>query len=601
MRTHTSQFKEEIKQYGRQFSDTIYYNNATYNGDHIFNVNYSVDPTFCNSIIKTLRIDTDISLNVGDTLDYGISLENTTDEIRYNNFIVNKIEEQKDKKSNLVTCYDNMIKTMKDYETPKVNGVAITFPITIRNYINAICNHLGLTFKNANDTFTNYDKQVTSEHYVDTDGNSLGYTFRDVLDDLSECVGGFICCDNNGDIEIKYIDNTAPLGTIYGNTTQEGTPTPNPYFPQPINVVTGGNNITINNGENLFDINWLGGEGITIENGVLTATIGTLRTKYGYNGSYIPNTNYGSQITISMNAYTDGNEGTSGNGLRLYVTYTDGTQNGITYTNNITTDTNKTFTSNASKQIKNIFFTYGSFPENIWHISKIMITYGNEVKPYKEYVGKTYEINLGINLAYTGWASDFVTRINDTSKADIVEDNNRTCLKFNANAGYQEYDTKYMFKTNWEEKTRYTFSMDFKGVNKYSNMKIEYTDGTTSNIPNPLVADTWEHVTFTTTANKTIKYLRANWSSGYTYIDLNTFQVEKGEIETSYSPYKTPIELNKIGTYQDTIFKSSGKNLFDKSSTPFFAGDTISRFTETETGIKYTPTSNKSNIFVSYE
>ena len=98
MRTHTSQFKEEIKQYGRQFTDTIYYNNTTYDGEHIFNVNYSVDTTLCKSVMQTLTIDTDVSVSVGDTLDYGISLENTTDEIRFNGFIVNKIEEQKDKK-----------------------------------------------------------------------------------------------------------------------------------------------------------------------------------------------------------------------------------------------------------------------------------------------------------------------------------------------------------------------------------------------------------------------------------------------------------------------------------------------------------------------
>lgn len=33
---------------------------------------------------------------------------------------------------------------------------------------------------------------------------------------------------------------------------------------------------------------------------------------------------------------------------------------------------------------------------------------------------------------------------------------------------------------------------------------------------------------------------------------------------TDFSPYFTPIELNKIGTYQDFIRKGTGKNLFDK-------------------------------------
>jgi hypothetical protein len=43
-------------------------------------------------------------------------------------------------------------------------------------------------------------------------------------------------------------------------------------------------------------------------------------------------------------------------------------------------------------------------------------------------------------------------------------------------------------------------------------------------------------------------------------------QLEKGSQATSYSPYFEPIELNKIGDYQDSIKKSTGKNLFDKDN-----------------------------------
>lgn len=204
MRTHTQDFKTKIKDYGRQFNDTIYYNNNTYDGERINSVNYSVDTSLMRSVMQTLKIDTDLPLTKGDTIDYGISLEGVTgSEIRFNNFIVDKVEDQKDKNSKLVTCYDNMIKTMVDYTPP-----GVTYPVTIRNYINAICTHLGITFKNASSTFTNYNKQIASEHYVDTDGNSLGYTFRDVLDDLAEATGSFICIDNTGKLEIRSVTNT---------------------------------------------------------------------------------------------------------------------------------------------------------------------------------------------------------------------------------------------------------------------------------------------------------------------------------------------------------------------------------------------------------
>ena len=48
--------------------------------------------------------------------------------------------------------------------------------------------------------------------------------------------------------------------------------------------------------------------------------------------------------------------------------------------------------------------------------------------------------------------------------------------------------------------------------------------------------------------------------------DKNKMQIEKGSTSTSYSEYFTPIELNKIDTYEDSIKKSTGKNLFDKNA-----------------------------------
>ena len=119
-------------------------------------------------------------------------------------FVVYKVEKQEDTQSYKITCYDKMLYSMKDYES-----LNITYPITVRNYINAICNKLGLTFKNINDTFANYDKQIPKELYLDTDGKSLDYTFRDVLDDLAEVTASTICInEDDGKLEIRYINNT---------------------------------------------------------------------------------------------------------------------------------------------------------------------------------------------------------------------------------------------------------------------------------------------------------------------------------------------------------------------------------------------------------
>ena len=206
MRAHTNNFKNAIKEYGRQLYTYVYTystiihhlsgdgSNSLY-ADEINSIKYSYDCDLLKSRMQTLVIDSKVEIPIGTKLRYdiGLIINNSTEYIYYGDFYVKKIEQEKDKKSWKVTCYDKMIETMVDYTTPIVNGSAITYPITIRDYLSAICTHLGISTINVSgSTFTNYNKEVKSEHYLDTDGNSLGYTFRDVLDDLAEATGSFI-------------------------------------------------------------------------------------------------------------------------------------------------------------------------------------------------------------------------------------------------------------------------------------------------------------------------------------------------------------------------------------------------------------------------
>ena len=66
---------------------------------------------------------------------------------------------------------------MKEYKNLQ-NG---TFPMTIREYLTNLCLDIGLIFKNANDIFANYDKVIQSDLYA-----NLGYTYRDIFDELSQ-------------------------------------------------------------------------------------------------------------------------------------------------------------------------------------------------------------------------------------------------------------------------------------------------------------------------------------------------------------------------------------------------------------------------------
>ena len=126
----------------------------------------------------------------------------------FGNYIVKDIERKEDKESYLIKCYDKLLYSMKEYE-----NMNITYPITIRDYINTICNHLGLTFANASGTFANYNKQIPAELYLtynqeEQKWESLGYTFRDVLDELAQVTASTICINENDELEIRYIRET---------------------------------------------------------------------------------------------------------------------------------------------------------------------------------------------------------------------------------------------------------------------------------------------------------------------------------------------------------------------------------------------------------
>ena len=250
MRAHNNDFKNEIKNYGRQFTDRIWWYGISQveelTDNEITYINYNVNTSLFKSVMQELTFETTYNGNIGIPIYYDCELEGVTGSpIQFKKFNQVKKEERKDTKSYRYTCYDNMIKTMKDYETflnatsdntfttdknyyyydnneskykrytsdrtgnPSSLGLyESAFPMTIRDYINAICTRVGITFADASNTFTNYDKNVLQEHYVDVDLNSMGYTYRDVLDDLAEATGSFICININGQLCIKGITNT---------------------------------------------------------------------------------------------------------------------------------------------------------------------------------------------------------------------------------------------------------------------------------------------------------------------------------------------------------------------------------------------------------
>lgn len=97
--------------------------------------------------------------------------------------------------------------------TPYIPFGTPTYPITIRKYLEYLCDSLGLGFANISDTFTNYDQTIATDLFKD-----LGYTKRDVLDQLAEVTASTICINSDDQLEVRYLKDS-----INETSTTEGT------------------------------------------------------------------------------------------------------------------------------------------------------------------------------------------------------------------------------------------------------------------------------------------------------------------------------------------------------------------------------------------
>lgn len=743
MKAHTNNFKTDITKLGKEIDAKITYqlNGQTIElGAEQLN---SVVPHFESSILKStmkqldLDSNVDIPLNTILNAQFGLKVNGAYEYLNYGNYVVYSSEKKEDTDSYSIICYDKMLYSMIDYE-----DLGITYPITIRDYLIAICTHLGLSFKNANDTFANYNREIEKELYLDSNGGSLGYTFRDVLDQLAQATASTICInDDTDELEIRYITDTtletqevegtsisipnADSGNINslelkGNTTQETTNG---------NQLVDFNNLTTSNATYTFtnDVLTINATGydhnrveyditdvvknnpgktlkfgyssvdfsnFTSDNNTLvqlqiitsSSTFKTLATK---SGNSISKTNYAipsdtSDIRYVYAVFFASASASSNNDSILKLTnpliyldnndtyepFTNGKSPNPDYPQNIdvvtggqnievrgsrnicptnfndwekghydgdgmkatstyrirvkrlipvqpnTTYYFDTFTSNPTYKL--IIRTYNqnqtfntnigavnnkatkTFDANTYYISislynatsetstdyemfetlfengtiKPLICLNSETdKSYEAYKGKSYEINLGKNLIN-------VTETNKgTSSSGVISSPNTIYL------GIDDY-------VEVEPNTTYsiTFQHDVSSANLYVSSKD--ANGTFISRDTQLTKRT-----FTTGATTHYIFFYLN-KSGVTFETIGGYvQLEKNIVPTPYSLYKTPIELCKIDTYQDSIKKAIGKNLFDKSKSEFSSAYTT--LTELETGVRATLSRTGTNRYSS--
>lgn len=201
MKTHTNNFKEQIKKFGRQIDSRITFGNTVLGKNDLNAVTPSYQGAILKSVMKQLDIDSNVAIPIGTILTYefGLKVNGEYEYINYGNYIVYSIEKQEDTNSYKIVCYDKLLYSMLDYVK-----LPITYPITVRDYINSLSLVLGLQFANKDSEFANYDKMIKSDLY-----DGLGYTIRDILDELAQVTASTICLNENDELEIRYITETS--------------------------------------------------------------------------------------------------------------------------------------------------------------------------------------------------------------------------------------------------------------------------------------------------------------------------------------------------------------------------------------------------------
>ena len=205
MKVHTNRFKEEIGSFGRQIDSIITYKlngvTQTITSENLNGVTPTFQGSILKSVMKQLDVDSNIDIPIGASINYkfGVLVDGKFEYLDFGNYVVYSSEKQEDYDSYKIVCYDKMLYSMKQNE-----DLGVAYPISVRDYLKALCNKLGLQFKNANDNFVNYSRMIKQELYV-----GLDYTYRDILDELAQVTASTICLNENDELELRYISNDA--------------------------------------------------------------------------------------------------------------------------------------------------------------------------------------------------------------------------------------------------------------------------------------------------------------------------------------------------------------------------------------------------------
>jgi hypothetical protein len=332
---------------------------------------------------------------------------------------------------------------------------------------------------------------------------------------------------SSGQIDVveEIAGSPMSLTQLNGNATQDGTPTPD--APIPVEVVTGEQTVRVT-GKNLFDYSSASDTANTTVTQYRVFAISGLKP----NATYTMSGQTIRQITDTTKF--------------IYLWSAD-TYSGAERKTSLKSADIVTFGANADGKIYlAIYPTDTATWESIMpYLENAQLEQGSQASDYQPYQGQEFEINLGKNLLPNNMSSQTLNDVIFT-----VNDDKSITMSGTTTA-------------RTEPRIYYTNASDSvlklkAGTTYYNNMPIVlYLYTTTYRVIQP-------NGSYTPTADETVTQAYIRIENGET-VDTTIYpMLTAGAPSSTYAPYFTPIELAKVGNYQDRIYKDEGKWYIEK-------------------------------------
>ena len=200
----TDNFITIVNTVGRMVDARVYVGNElTYTGEEVNYIQLTQDSSLLKSVMKMAEIEFNGLRVLNDTvfsdIQLGVSLDGDTYYyVSYGSFTVTENEQDLAKRTTKVIAYDGMLASMRKYDLT----IDYTSSIVNMDYLTEIANELGFQVGASIPQTGVMAISRMTETYNDT------YTYRDILDDFAEILGGCIIVKNNTLELLKPTDTT---------------------------------------------------------------------------------------------------------------------------------------------------------------------------------------------------------------------------------------------------------------------------------------------------------------------------------------------------------------------------------------------------------